>query len=206
MADKQSKELERIYTIPLRQLKSSPRNHRSDRAVKAVKNYLSKHMKSDQIWIDGSVNEKLWARGMYTIPSKIRVRALKFDDGVVEVTLPEADITTSRREEIKKRREESAAEREKKTEKKDKTEGKTDEEKAKDADLKAEGETKEGGAEKKEAASDKPKQQAKPESGEKPKQPKAPKADTEATPKTEKAGHKADAKSTSQAKPQPKKE
>lgn len=123
MADKTTKELERIYTIPLRALKSSPRNHRSDRAVRAVKNYLSKHMKAETVWIDMSVNEKLWDRGMYRIPSKIRVRALKFDDGVVEVTLPEADVTTSIRAEIKKRREKESEEKAKKEEKKEKAEG-----------------------------------------------------------------------------------
>lgn len=122
MAEKTTKELERIYTIPLRELKSSPRNHRSDRAVRAVKNYLSKHMKAESVWIDTSVNEKLWDRGMYKIPSKIRVRALKFDDGVVEVTLPEADVTTSIRAELKKRREKEGEEKAKKAEKKEKAE------------------------------------------------------------------------------------
>lgn len=124
MADKTTKELERIYTIPLRDVKSSPRNHRTDRAVRAVKNYLSHHMKSEEIWIDNSVNEKLWERGMYKIPSKIRVRALKFDDGVVEVTLPETDITTSLRAERVKAREDREAAKEKKAAAKEKTDEK----------------------------------------------------------------------------------
>lgn len=135
MADKTTKELERIYTIPLRELKSSPRNHRSDRAVRAVKTYLTKHMKAGSVWIDTSVNEKLWDRGMYRIPSKIRVRALKFDDGVVEVTLPEADVTTSLRADLKKRREKDSEAKAKKEEKKEKAEaekkeGESKEEKA----------------------------------------------------------------------------
>jgi large subunit ribosomal protein L31e len=124
MADKQEKELERIYTIPLRKTKTSPRNHRADRAVKAVKTYLSKHMKSEEVWIDASVNELLWSRGMYQIPSKIRVRALKFDDGVVEVTLPEAEVSTSKRAEIQKRREDKESEKEEKASKKEKTDDK----------------------------------------------------------------------------------
>ena len=141
MADKTTKELERIYTIPLRDVKSSPRNHRTDRAVRAVKRYLSKHMKSEEIWIDGSVNEKLWERGMYKIPSKIRVRALKFDDGVVEVTLPETDITTSLRAERVKAREAREAAKDKKAAEKEKPEEEKAGEKAEGAEKPA-GETK----------------------------------------------------------------
>lgn len=139
MADKTTKELERIYTIPLRDVMHSPRNHRTDRAVRAVKTYLSKHMKSEEIWIDNAVNEKLWERGMYRIPSKIRVRALKFDDGVVEVTLPETDITTSLRAERVKAREQREAAKEKKQSDKEKAE-----EKEGEAAAETKGEKKEG--------------------------------------------------------------
>src|ERR1041385_2778614 len=89
MADKTS-ELERIYTIPLRKTKDLVRSRRADLAVRDVKRFLSRHMKSESIWIDASVNEALWSQGKFTIPSRIRVRATRFDDGVVEVTLPES--------------------------------------------------------------------------------------------------------------------
>ena len=98
-------ELERIYTIPLREVKAGSRNKAANRAVRAVRTFLSKHMKSEDIWLDAAVNERLWAHGMYKIPSKIRVRAVKFDDGVVEVSLPEADATTSIRQTLKEERE-----------------------------------------------------------------------------------------------------
>jgi large subunit ribosomal protein L31e len=84
-------QLERIYTIPLTAVKDSPRNHRADRAIRAVRKYLVHHMKAEEVWIDAAVNEKLWNRGMYRIPSRIRVRARLFDDGVVEVSLPEEE-------------------------------------------------------------------------------------------------------------------
>ena len=185
MADKTTKELERIYTIPLRNVKSSPRNHRTDRAVRAVKTYLSKHMKSEEIWIDGAVNEKLWERGMYRIPSKIRVRALKFDDGVVEVTLPETDITTSLRADRLKAREEREAAKDKKAAAKEKAD-----EKEKSAEEKA-GEKAEG-AEKKEGA-EKP-------AGEK----KEPTEKKEA-PKSEKAAAKAETEEKKEKEPEHKK-
>lgn len=110
MADKATTEMERIYTIPLRKVKASPRNHMADRSVKAVKNYLMKHMKSSDIWIDASVNEELWKHGMYTSPSRIRVRARKFDDGVVEVSLPDIEAADSIRAQIKARQEKAEGE------------------------------------------------------------------------------------------------
>lgn len=178
MADKTTKELERIYTIPLRKVMHSPRNHRTDRAVRAVKTYLSKHMKSEEIWIDNAVNEKLWERGMYRIPSKIRVRALKFDDGVVEVTLPETDITTSLRAERVKAREQREAAKEKKQTDKEKVEETKEGEAA--AGTKAEKE----GAEKKET----------PKAGEKEDKPAAKKegAEKKEAPKSEKPAAKAE--------------
>ncbi len=107
MADK-STELERIYTIPLRRAKHGTRSKRANRAVDDVRNFLTRHMKSEQIWIAGEVNESLWSRGKFTIPSKIRVRATRFDDGVVEVTLPDSTTEGSVREAIAERQEAAA--------------------------------------------------------------------------------------------------
>ena len=107
MADKTT-ELERIYTIPLRKTKDLVRSRRADLAVRDVKRFLSRHMKTESIWIDGSVNESLWAKGKYSIPSRIRVRATRFSDGVVEVTLPESTATGSIRDTLQERREKAA--------------------------------------------------------------------------------------------------
>jgi hypothetical protein len=62
-----------------------------------------KHMKVEQknVWIDDSLNKELWAHGKFWVPSKIRVRAVKFEDGVVEATLPELGEKKSRREFLK---------------------------------------------------------------------------------------------------------
>lgn len=106
MADNVS-ELERVYTIPLRKAHHGTRSKRADRAVRDVRAFLVRNMKSEQIWISADVNEALWSRGKYTIPSKIRVRATRFSDGVVEVTLPEAEAG-SVREQIAVRQEKAA--------------------------------------------------------------------------------------------------
>lgn len=107
MADKTT-ELERIYTIPLRKTKDLVRSRRADLAVRDVKRFLSRHMKSETIWLDATVNEALWSNGKYRIPSRIRVRATRFNDGVVEVTLPESTATGSIRDTLQERRDKAA--------------------------------------------------------------------------------------------------
>ena len=100
-----AEEIEKIYVIPLKKTgfkssKSAPT------AVKRVKSYLTRHMKveSEKIWIDDSLNNALWRRGKYNLPSKIRVKAVKFEDGVVEAYLPELAFKKSRRELLKEER------------------------------------------------------------------------------------------------------
>ncbi len=77
---------ERVYTIPLKAAKHVPRWRRSNRAMSEVKSYLSKHMKTpeENVKIDNSLNEVIWARGNMKPPLKVRVRAVKFEDGGVE--------------------------------------------------------------------------------------------------------------------------
>jgi len=101
-----AEEIERIYVIPLKKLGVSS-SVAAPTAVKRVKKYLTRHMKVEQekIWIDDSLNNELWSRGKYKMPSKIRVKAVKFDDGVVEAYLPELTFKKSRRELLKEEKE-----------------------------------------------------------------------------------------------------
>jgi large subunit ribosomal protein L31e len=81
--------MERVYVIPLRDVKKVPRTIRSPRAIRYVRSFLKRHMKSDEIFLDASVNEKIWERGIQKVPSKIKVKAVKEEDGSVSVTLAE---------------------------------------------------------------------------------------------------------------------
>ena len=82
---------EQIITIPLLTAKASPRTKKSSKAVLEVREYIAKHMKADidDVWLDQKLNEKIWDRGMKKPPARIRVKAVKFEDGLVEVSLPE---------------------------------------------------------------------------------------------------------------------
>ena len=86
-------EEERIYTVPLRVTKSIPRLKRGQYAVRELKGYIAKHMngKIENVWLDDPVNKKIWARGIEKPPSKIRVKVIKFEDDLIEVSIPEED-------------------------------------------------------------------------------------------------------------------
>ena len=100
-----TEETERIYVIPLKK-KYFPGSKAAPTAVKRVKQYINHHMKVDEsdIWIDESLNNAIWSKGKYKMPGKIRVKAVRFDDGVVEVYLPELEFEKSRRELLQEER------------------------------------------------------------------------------------------------------
>ena len=69
--------LERTYTIPLfPKLNSTPRTKRAPRAMRLIREFIVKHMKSEDILMDQAVNEFIWSRGIKKPPRKISVRAL----------------------------------------------------------------------------------------------------------------------------------
>jgi large subunit ribosomal protein L31e len=80
---------EHIYIIPLRTTLRSPRWKRGNAAIKDIKKYLARHMKSGDVRLDRSINEKVWERGSQKPPVKIRVRAMKMEDGQVQAELAE---------------------------------------------------------------------------------------------------------------------
>lgn len=84
--------LERVYTVPIAsRTRRVPRHKRSQRAIQAIREHVAQHMNADEddVWIDTPVNEELWSQGRSSPPSRLRVRAIRFEDGVVEVSLPE---------------------------------------------------------------------------------------------------------------------
>jgi len=78
---------ERIYTIPLRI--KCPRWKRAPRAIKEVRSFVAKNMGvgEETVWIDSSVNELIWRRGIEKPPSRVRVKVSKFSEDLVEVKL-----------------------------------------------------------------------------------------------------------------------
>jgi large subunit ribosomal protein L31e len=85
MADKKPKveELEREYVIPLReQFRRVPRYKKTNKAIRAIKEFLVKHMKVrdrdlNEVKIDPYLNEEIWLRGIRKPPARIKVKAVK---------------------------------------------------------------------------------------------------------------------------------
>lgn len=82
--------MERTYNVPLRkEFQKAPKWRRTKKAVKALREFIAKHMKSDEVKIGKYLNLKLWKHGIKNPPHHIKVRAIKNDKGVVFVELAE---------------------------------------------------------------------------------------------------------------------
>lgn len=80
--------LEREYIIPLRKsFEKGPGYKRTNKAVKAVREFIAKHMKSDNIKIGQFLNLELWAKGIKNPPHHVAVVAVRDDEGLVNVEL-----------------------------------------------------------------------------------------------------------------------
>jgi large subunit ribosomal protein L31e len=77
---------EKIYTIPLRHVwVVTPRGKRAPRAVRDVRDFVSRHMKSEEVAVSNEINQAIWSRGINKPPRKITVRAVKDKEGKVIV-------------------------------------------------------------------------------------------------------------------------
>lgn len=80
---------ERVYVIPLREAQRAPKRRRAARAIRITREFLKRHMKSEEIKLDEKLNRKLWERGIEKVPARVRVRVVKEDDGSVKAFLAE---------------------------------------------------------------------------------------------------------------------
>ena len=93
----ETKKLEREYTIPLRRFwLNVPQYERSRKAVKAIKNFIAKHMKvqdrnTDYVKINVDLNNEVWYRGRASPPSRVKVKATR-DGDIVKVTFIDSGI------------------------------------------------------------------------------------------------------------------
>ena len=142
--------LERIYTIPLRDAYEHPRNKRGKRAINMIKAFALRHMKADDVRISEGVNSNILRDGIEKPPRRIKVRMVKGEDALVRVWL------IGEEEKIK----EAADKKKKETEDKKKVE----EAAKKASDAKKEDAKKAADAKKAEAAKAAPAQASKPAS------------------------------------------
>jgi len=85
--------LERSYNVPLRrEWLKSPKWKRSKKASKALKEFLVKHMKSDNVKVGKYLNEYLWKHGIKNPPHHVKLIAKKDSNGVVTAELEGAPV------------------------------------------------------------------------------------------------------------------
>lgn len=87
--------LEREYIVPLREeLRKVPEYKRANKAVKALKQFIARHMKIydrdlRKVKIDVYLNNELRFRGIKKPIAKIKIKAIKRENGIVEAKLAE---------------------------------------------------------------------------------------------------------------------
>jgi len=85
--------LERNFNVPLRrEFLKSPKYKRGKKAVTALRSYLVRHMKSDNIKIGKYANLKIWEKGIRNPPHHIKIVAKKTEKGVVSAELEGAPV------------------------------------------------------------------------------------------------------------------
>ncbi len=126
--------LERVYNVPLRREFLKVSNWRkTEKAVKALRQFIEKHMKSDNVALGRYANQFLWKHGLRNPPHHIKVTASKDEKGRVTVELTEMTARAKREIEkdrqLKERGEKSKKEEKKEAPKKEETKAEKIEEK-----------------------------------------------------------------------------
>ncbi|MFA6461557.1 MAG: 50S ribosomal protein L31e [Candidatus Woesearchaeota archaeon] len=99
MAEKADKILlERTYNVPLRKgYLKAPNWKRTNKAVNTLREFLAKHMKSENVKISKALNDKLWLHGIKNPPHHVKVTVTKDEKGVVRAELFGAKETAAKK-------------------------------------------------------------------------------------------------------------
>ncbi len=107
--------LERIYTVPLGAAYEHTRKSRVPRAVKVLRQFVSKHMKVSLsgVYLSNRLNNSMWGRSIQHPPRKVKVRVIRKEDSARvylpdEKTEDEARAEKERKDKEEKERAEKA--------------------------------------------------------------------------------------------------
>lgn len=110
--------IERTYNVPLRkEFQKAPKYKRAKKAITALKQFLAKHMKTDEVKIGRNLNEFIWNQGIKNPPHHVKVNVVKDDDNIAKAELFGYKYEELTKEELEEYMEKSEKER-KKAEKK----------------------------------------------------------------------------------------
>ena len=73
---------ERVITVPLRDANAEAKHERADKAMSLIRDHLAQHfsVEGEDVRLDPSINEAIWSQGRKKPPSKLRVRAARFEE------------------------------------------------------------------------------------------------------------------------------
>ena len=74
--------------VPLRGAWNITRYKRAPRAIKIIRNEVIRHLKvqeDEEIYIDPSVNEHIWANGIENPPRKVRIQVTRFEEDEIPI-------------------------------------------------------------------------------------------------------------------------
>lgn len=130
MADKKVDSVEKVYTIPLRgAYKKSSRMGNTNRTVRAVKDYVSKHTHASEVSMSEKLNSLLWTGGAKNALHTVRIK-VNISEGKASAMLPdEISLDDEKRKFLEKEK--------KKAEKNAKEQLKPEEQKAEDGEAEA---------------------------------------------------------------------
>jgi ribosomal protein L31E len=79
---------ERTYNVPLRkEFLKVARWKRTKKAIKAFKEFIQKHAKSENVVVSKEVNEYIWRHGIKNPPHHVKVNVTKDEKGAVKAEL-----------------------------------------------------------------------------------------------------------------------
>ena len=109
MIDMVEEKLERIYTIPLGDAYDYTRKRRVPRAVKILRQFVSRHMKVelDDVSISNMLNNSMWTRSIQKPPRRLKVRIVR-QGGVASVYLLDEKTEGEKKAETEKMEKEKA--------------------------------------------------------------------------------------------------
>lgn len=106
--------IERTYNVPLRSgFRNTAKYKKTKKAITTLKEFLSRHMKSDKILIGKNLNQYLWKNGIKNPPHHVKITAIKEDDGTVKAELlgfKYEHMTKAEREAVKEKKKEKSTE------------------------------------------------------------------------------------------------
>ncbi len=95
---------EKLFTIPLRRdVLKKTRYKKAKKSVDTIKGFIQRHMKTSNFRISPSLNERLWAGGASSPPSKIKIKAATDDKGKVTLMLPDERLEITEKRGLKEK-------------------------------------------------------------------------------------------------------